>query len=215
LGEFYRIAQYAKLQADIRYNKQFNPRSALALRLYTGVGFPFGFSQEVPYVKQYFVGGPNSMRGWDVRGLGPGSYVDDEISDSRFFYQTGDIRLEFNIEYRFNLFKIWSAVIEGATFIDAGNIWALNDDGRQGGQFLWKPKLEGDTIVNDAFYKQIAINTGFGFRVDLSYFIFRVDMGYPLRYPSLHPSNGNRGARWQQVLALNRMNYVIGLGYPF
>ncbi|MFK7935087.1 MAG: BamA/TamA family outer membrane protein, partial [Saprospiraceae bacterium] len=209
------FAQYAKLQIDARYNKQFNPLSSLAVRFYAGVGFPFGFSEEVPYVKQYFVGGPNSMRGWNVRGLGPGSYIDPEETDRRFFYQTGDVRLELNLEYRFNLFKLWSAVTKGAVFIDAGNIWTLNDDGRAGGQFLWSPRSEDGQVINEAFYQQIANNSGFGFRFDLSYFIFRLDLGYPLRYPSLDPLNGNGGERWQQVLSLNRVNYVIGLGYPF
>lgn len=209
------FAQYAKLQLDLRYNRQFNPKNALAIRFYSGIGTPFGFSDEVPYVKQYFAGGPNSLRGWNVRGVGPGSYIDTEVTDRRFFYQTGDIRLELNMEYRFDIFKFFSATTEGALFIDAGNIWTLNDDGRQGGQFLWKPRTQDGEVVNEAFYQQIAINGGFGLRFDLSYFVFRLDMGYPLRYPSLDPLNGNRGERWQQLLALNRVNYVLGLGYPF
>src|SRR5690606_23885904 len=107
---------------------------------------------------------------WGARGLGPGSYLDPltENSENRLlFYQTGDFKMEFNAEYRFDMFKIWSLVTEGAVFLDFGNVWTIEADERLGGQLQWRPKKAADgTQIGDNFLKEFAIGTGFGLRFD-------------------------------------------------
>ena len=127
-----------------------------------GIAYPYGNSKVLPFEKRYFSGGANSVRGWSVRELGPGSFrgTDGRID---FINQTGDMKLDMNAEFRTKLF--WK--LNGAAFIDAGNIWTLRDYKEQpGGQF----KL-------DQFYKQIAVAYGLGLRLNFGYFILRFDMG--------------------------------------
>ncbi|MDX1940243.1 MAG: BamA/TamA family outer membrane protein, partial [Saprospiraceae bacterium] len=187
------FSQYAKLETDLRFYKQFNPKSSFATRISFGIARPFGFTTDVPYVKQFYVGGPNSIRAWAVRGLGPGGHLDTVSQEGRnrlLFYQTGDLKLEFSAEYRFNIF--WR--LNGALFLDGGNIWTLRRDAsRPGSQFLFASKsLENNNLpylVNDAFLKQIALGAGFGFRFDMTYFIFRLDAGLRMRSPYPLPEN--------------------------
>ena len=155
-------AQYAKF--DFEYAKSFliNERNSVAFRLALGMAFPYGNASILPYEKRYFSGGANSVRGWSVRELGPGSFSgkDGKID---FINQTGDIKLDLSLEYRTYLF--WK--LHGAFFIDAGNIWTLRNYAEQpGGQF--------DIIK---FYRQIAVSYGLGFRLNFDYFILRFDMG--------------------------------------
>jgi hypothetical protein len=194
------FAQYAKTDLDLRYNYKFNDVSSIAYRGFFGIALPYGNSKEVPFEKQYFEGGANDIRAWQVRSLGPGSYADS----SRLLNETGDIKLEANAEYRFKLF--W--IIEGATFLDAGNIWSYkNDPARPGSQFQF-----------NKFYKDIAIGTGIGFRFDLKFVIARVDIGMKLRDPLLHDVQFTEGSHW---IFLNgpykRKDFtiVLGIGYPF
>jgi outer membrane protein assembly factor BamA len=123
----------------------------------------------LPFEKKYFTGGANGIRAWQVRSLGPGNYKADVGS---YPNQSSDIKIESNLEYRFKLLLM----MEGAIFLDAGNIWAINskEDGRDGAIFK----------INE-FYKQIAVGTGFGMRFDFNYFLFRLDLGFKLRDPSL------------------------------
>ncbi|MBP1666862.1 MAG: hypothetical protein H6Q23_1722, partial [Bacteroidetes bacterium] len=126
------FAQYVRADIDLRYNLIINDVSSVVSRAFVGAGIPYGNSQAVPFEKQYFGGGANGIRAWQVRTLGPGSYVPDE---SKFLNQTADIKIEANAEYRFNLF--W--ILEGAVFLDAGNIWSFNNDPtRPGSQFILK-----------------------------------------------------------------------------
>lgn len=194
------FAQYAKTDLDLRYNYKFNDVSSIAYRGFFGIALPYGNSKEVPFEKQYFEGGANDIRAWQVRSLGPGSYADS----SRLLNETGDIKLEANAEYRFKLF--W--IIEGAIFLDAGNIWSYkNDPARPGSQFQF-----------NKFYKDIAIGTGTGFRFDLKFVIARVDIGMKLRDPLLHDAQSTEGSHW---IFLNgpykRKDFtiVLGIGYPF
>ena len=155
-------AQYAKF--DFEYAKSFliNERNSVAFRLALGMAVPYGNASILPYEKRYFSGGANSVRGWSVRELGPGSFSgkDGKID---FINQTGDIKLDLSLEYRTYLF--WK--LHGAFFIDAGNIWTLRNYAEQpGGQF--------DIIK---FYRQIAVSYGLGFRLNFDYFILRFDMG--------------------------------------
>ncbi len=191
------FSQYAKFDLDFRYYDVTNNSNTLAYRFFGGVGIPYGNSESLPFEKMYFSGGANSIRAWSVKDLGPGSYSGG--SGTRFPNQTGDIKLEANIEYRFKMF--W--VLEGALFIDAGNVWNLNSD-----------KLEGGLFRMDEFYKEFAIGSGIGTRFDFSFLIFRLDFGVKLRDPALPDGErwilGNRNLTWQDDVIIN-----IGIGYPF
>ena len=205
------FAQYIRTDLDIRYNYKFNDVSSIVYRGFFGIGIPYGNSKAVPFEKQYFGGGANGIRAWQVRSLGPGSYRDT----SKFLNETSDIKLEVNAEYRFKLF--W--IIEGAVFIDAGNIWSFNyDAARIGSQFKFYK-----------FYKDIAVGTGTGFRFDLKFVIARIDIGMKLRDPLLvrGPQPNVQGA-WKKPddsgpkwIFLNGpykrddFTIVLGIGYPF
>ncbi len=226
------FSQYFLSEFDARYYKQYTTERSLAARINLGIARPFGFTTDVPYVKQFFVGGPNSIRAWPARGLGPGGYEDPltQDPDNRLLlYQTGDIKLELNLEYRFEIF--WR--LKGALFLDAGNVWTWRrDDARPGSQFLLSPKTfvdeNGLSVVNDAFYRQLAVGSGFGFRFDFTYFVFRVDLGLPLRYPFPFALKGeppaSRAERYfwlhdfrgdNRGFQLKDLNLNLGLGYPF
>lgn len=156
------FAQYVKADFDYTRLFTFDWRNSLALHFGFGIAYPYGNSKILPFEKRYFSGGANSVRGWNVRELGPGKFkgTDGRID---FINQTGDMKLDFNLEYRTALF--WK--FNGAFFIDAGNIWTLRSYADQpGGQF----KI-------DEFYKQIAVSYGLGIRLNLDYFILRLDMG--------------------------------------
>jgi outer membrane protein assembly factor BamA len=203
LGQPY--AQYVKADMDLRYNYRFNAASSIVYRGFLGMGVPYGNSRAIPFEKQYFGGGANSIRGWQVRSLGPGSYdaYQGADPDTTFLNQTADIKLELNAEYRFKLF--W--ILEGALFVDAGNIWTYNNDpARPGTQFSI-----GGTSVTRPFYKDIAIGAGTGFRFDFKFFIGRLDLGMKLRDPRAMEGwiIGNRRYK-KEDFAL-----VFGIGYPF
>ena len=175
-------AQYAK--ADIDYTRllKIDDRNSLALHAGFGIAYPYGNSTVLPFEKRYFSGGANSVRGWSVRGLGPGRFrgTDGRID---FINQTGDMKLDLNAELRTKLFWKFNA----ALFVDAGNIWTLrNYEEQPGGQFKW-----------GEFYKQIAVAYGLGIRLNFDYFLVRFDMGMKAvnpayetsreHYPIIHP----------------------------
>lgn len=221
------FSQYVKAEIDFHFTKEFNSSQSLATRAYFGIANPFGFSSDVPYVKQFYVGGPNSIRAWPARGLGPGGYDDplvQDVNNNTLLYQTGDIKLEMNVEYRFDL--LW--LLKGALFIDAGNVWTLQrDTSRCGSQFLFSERIYNDcegmegNFTADPFYRQIAIGTGFGIRLDLSYFLLRLDMGVRLRnsFPTVEGSGPAVEADYWEDFNDFRfprdVNFNLGLGYPF
>ena len=186
-------AQYVKTDLDLRYYQIFNSRNSMVYRINTGVILPYGNSYYSPQEKQFFLGGASSMRAWQARTLGPGSY-----SDTVQIYQYGDIKLEMNLEYRFKLF--W--MIESALFVDAGNIWTINE---------YETDLRKEFSFN-RFYKEIAIGTGVGFRFDFSFLIIRFDFGLKLRDPSLPEGN-----RWLDYSNIDNQDWTFnfGIGYPF
>ena len=209
------FAKFVTLQLDGRYYKRNTDGSELALRLATAIGVPYGESEELPYVKQFFVGGPTSIRAWRIRQLGPGGYFDPnhacDISNRDSltnYFQTGDFKLEFNAEYRFDLF--WR--FDGAVFLDGGNVWTLRRDTvREGSQLLLRRTFdENGDLVGDSFLRQIALGTGLGLRVDFTYFIVRLDAGIPLRYP--YPAT-----KLQECpdCRRHRVNYNLAIGFPF
>ena len=225
LGDTVDFSQYAKVETDLRYYRQFTKERSLAARLNMGIARPFGYTTDVPYVKQFFVGGPNSIRAWAPRSLGPGGYEDPEFinlpQEAGFnrFYQSGDIKVELNLEYRFTIFWIF----KGALFVDAGNVWTYRrDDSRPGSQFLFRrPENYLNNQAYFPFYRQIAVGSGFGLRMDLSFFIFRLDMAVKVRnpYPRLPVDGGTyREALWWNDFnnfKLRDIAFNIGLGYPF
>jgi outer membrane protein assembly factor BamA len=191
-----RYAQYVKSDVDLRYHNRIDRYSSLVWRFFGGVGVPYGNFKVLPFEKRYFSGGANSIRAWPVRGLGPGTYSE---KGSRFYNQTADIKLEFNLEYRFQLF--W--ILEGALFVDAGNIWSIREGaGSEGG--LFKP---------DSFVKQMAVGTGFGARFDFNFFIFRFDMGLKTHDPSL--AEGDRWIPLSRPWQWNDVGFNFAIGYPF
>lgn len=221
------FSQYIKSDIDLRYYRELNPKTNFAARFAAGIALPFGYTSDVPYVKQFFLGGPSSVRAWPARSLGPGGYEDtlfnvNSVANRLLFYQTGDIKLEFSLEYRFDLF--WR--FKGAFFLDGGNIWTLRKDpDRCGSQFLFSapdiPCPENTLSRADAFYRQIALGSGFGLRLDLSYFIFRLDMGVRMRNPFPLRRNDDGSVRegdyWTDFSKwkFGDINFNIGLGYPF
>ena len=198
-----RFAQFAKADVAFTYNQIFNESHRLVYHADLGVAVPYGNSQAVPFEKRYFAGGSNSVRGWTARSLGPGGYRGSgSLID--FNNQSGDIRLNLNLEYRA---KVWS-FIELAAFVDAGNIWTIFDYETQPfGQFHW-----------DEFYKQIALAYGVGLRLDFSFFVFRIDFGVKLYDPSRLYGELS-GSQWRTVPNglswKDDMSLHFAIGYPF
>jgi len=144
-------AQFTRVESELRYYRVFKNGHQFATRAFAGVGVPYGNSEVLPYVKQYYAGGSNGIRAFRIRAIGPGGFSAEGTDDNLFFDQTGEVRLEANGEYRFNIFSIF----KGAAFLDAGNVWTLKEDNS-------KPKGG----ISEDFLKEIAIGTGLGLRVD-------------------------------------------------
>jgi len=203
------FAQFGRLDIDGRYYKYFRPTRSLALRLNTGIAFPFGTSDDIPYVKQFLAGGPNSVRAWRVRELGPGSYRDPSTfpgyrENQTPFYQTGDFKFIFSAEYRFLFFKLYGFDWEGALFLDGGNVWTLKED----------PDRPGSQL-NTRFWREIALGTGAGLRIDFDYFLLRLDLGYKLRNPYPNPQGNYWAGQEFRELGFKGINYNLGVGYAF
>ncbi|WP_294326109.1 BamA/TamA family outer membrane protein [uncultured Chryseobacterium sp.] len=197
------FSQYAKIENDFRFYHKFTEKSSLATRLIAGIAYPYGNSEFVPFSKQFFSGGSNSIRAFRARTLGPGSFDPRTLIQGTYFDQSGDIKLELNAEYRANLYKFLNA----AVFVDAGNIWLLNSDSNRPGA-----KFSKD------FLNEIAVGAGVGLRLDFSILILRLDLAMPLRVPYYE-----KGDRW----AFDKINFGdpswrkdnlvlnIAIGYPF
>lgn len=169
-------SQYAKVDFDYAKSFVIDERNSMALHAGFGVALPYGNSSILPYEKRYFSGGANSVRGWGVRELGPGSYKGND-GKIDFINQTGNLKLDLSVEYRTHLF--WK--FHGAAFIDAGNIWNTKNYADQpGGQFRF-----------DRFYKQIAVSYGLGLRFNLDYFVLRLDGGMKAINPTVESGKGH------------------------
>ena len=198
--------QYIKLENEIRYFHKVSPDSKIATRFMVDIGIPYGNSTVLPYSQQYFIGGSNSLRGFQAHSIGPGSYrIPEELTQGTNFLpdESGDIKIEGNIEYRPKFFSI----VEGALFVDAGNIWLMRSTpGQPGGAF------------SKNFLSEIAADAGAGLRFNLTVLILRLDVGFPLVEPYL-PA-GQRvvidkidfaSSAWRsQNLVFN-----LAIGYPF
>lgn len=190
-------AQYVKGDIDFTTNIRMDDRNSLLFHMGLGVAYPYGNSGILPFEKRYFAGGANSLRGWTVRGLGPGRYKSKD-SNIDFINQSGDMKLDFSVEFRTRLF--WK--LHSAIFIDAGNIWTLR---------YYDEQPEGQFDINN-FYKDIAFSYGMGLRFEFDLFVFRLDAGMKAvnpayrgkdKYPLLKPDIGRDFA----------LHFAIG--YPF
>lgn len=191
-----RFAQYLKTDLEYRHGYMLDEYNSVVARLFLGVGLPYGNFDVLPFEKKYFTGGANGIRAWQVRTLGPGTY---KAAEGAYPNQSADIKLEGNMEYRFRLL----GHVEGAFFLDAGNIWAINrNDNRDGALFRF-----------NRFYREIAVGTGTGLRFNFNYFIFRLDLGLKLRDPSLEA--GKRFIIGNYPLRGDHLNLSFAIGYPF
>lgn len=191
-----RYSQYVKADADYSITHYFDRRQSLAFHVGAGVAIPYGNSDVLPFEKRFYSGGANSVRGWGVRTLGPGSYNSNN-SLSNFIYQCGDIRFDVNLEYRAKLF--W--VVELGLFIDAGNIWTIKDyEDQPGGVFKF-----------NKFYEQIACSYGAGIRLDFKYFLVRVDMGMKAH----NPASGQEHWPLLHPKFKRDSEFHFSVGYPF
>ncbi len=197
------FSQYAKMENDFRFYHKFSEKNSFASRIIAGIAYPYGNSEYVPFSRQFFAGGSNSIRAFRARTLGPGSYDPRNQPSALFFDQSGDIKLELNAEYRANIYKFLNV----AAFADAGNIWLINEDADRPGAKFSKDWLS-----------EIAVGAGVGLRLDFSILILRLDLAMPLRIP--YYEKGNRwtfdkidfgSSAWRKDnLILN-----IAVGYPF
>ena len=193
------FSEFIRLNADFRFYQQVTERSVFAARFNSGIAIPYGDDEVIPFVKSFYVGGPNSLRGWQLRELGPGSFSEPLINPivGQPFFQSGDFKIELNLEYRFDLFWFW----EGALFVDAGNVWTLQEDESRPGS-----KLSG------SFLNEMAVSTGWGLRADFDYFILRLDFGYKVRQPFPDPETNSR-IIFSKNGILGNVNFAIN--YPF
>jgi outer membrane protein assembly factor BamA len=187
------FSQYLKYEVDYRKYWQVNNFSTLVARVHHGLGYPLLNLGVLPFESAFFGGGANGIRAWSARSLGPGSLPDS----LNLLDQFGDIKLEFNLEYRFDIYR-W---FKGAIFADAGNVWLIKkDEDRPGGLFKFKN-----------FYKEFALGAGVGVRLDFSFFIIRFDVATPFHDPA-RPEND----RWSiKYFQWKDVNLNLGIGYPF
>lgn len=197
------FSQFIKVENDFRHYLKLGPDSQLASRIIVGAGFAYGNSNELPFIKQFFIGGTNSLRAFRARSIGPGTYDGNATASSFLADQSGDLKLEFNTEYRAKIYGL----VKGALFLDAGNIWLLKDN----------PEKPGAQFSKN-FMNELAVGAGAGLRFDFSFLILRTDLAFPIRKPYLPD-----GQRW----VLDQINFGSGMwrkenlvfnlaiGYPF
>ena len=193
------FSQFVKLTNEVKYYHYFSHKVSIASRLYVGAGYAYGNATELPYSEQFYIGGANSIRAFTIRSIGPGSYHPAASNENGYFDQTGSFKLEANIELRF---PIWGG-LEGAAFVDAGNVWLLKDDSlRPGGK-----------LALNTFGNEIALGTGIGLRYDIAnYLVIRIDVGVPLHAPYDTGKAGYyniKGSFWENLRP------HLAIGYPF
>lgn len=187
-----RYAQYAKVDVDVRQYFRLKKKQVFIARFFGGIGVPYGNSDQLPFSKQFFSGGPFSVRSFRIHSLGPGTFRSTNDDAGAFFNQSGDVKLEANLEYRFPIVSI----LEGALFTDAGNVWLLNSN----------DDLPGGEFTRD-FAKQLGAGAGVGIRANIQNFAIRLDLGIPV----MQPFEANE----QVSLDLNRSVLNFAIGYPF
>ncbi|MBS1565285.1 MAG: BamA/TamA family outer membrane protein [Bacteroidetes bacterium] len=203
------LYRFVKLDADYRHLISYR-KSALAFRLYGGIGVPYGLDpdgsteKQLPFFKSFYAGGPNSMRGWQVRQLGVGSTKYYDTVSYGPLDRFGDIQLEGNVEYRFNLGTLFNILkLKSAVFTDMGNVWYRNT--------LNDRTLEGADFALNKLYKDLAVDAGTSLRLDFDYFLIRFDWAYKLKNPAY--SEARNG--WFYKLELFKGQFQLGVNYPF
>jgi len=193
------FSQFLKLTSELVIDKRIDRNNKLVFRLFGGIGYSYGNTNVMPYSEQFYCGGANSIRGFQIRSVGPGSYYLKDSNSSSYLDQTGDIKIESNLEYRFKLLEN----MYGAIFADAGNVWLIREDeNRPGGKFDLK-----------TLWDEITLGTGFGIRYDLTYLILRLDLGVALHSPYKNSRSGYFNIvsyGFNDGLVLN-----LAIGYPF
>ena len=198
------FSQFIKVESELRHYLKLGKESQLASRVIVGGGFAYGNSTEMPFIKQFFNGGTNSIRAFRARSIGPGTYDGSTANSGGFLAdQSGDFKLEFNTEYRAQIFGL----VKGALFVDAGNIWLLKEN----------PNKPGAKLSKD-FMKELAVGVGAGLRFDFSFLVLRTDLAFPIRKPYL--ADGNRwvldqvsfgNSSWRK----DNLVFNLAIGYPF
>jgi outer membrane protein assembly factor BamA len=193
-----RYAQFLKVDAEYRYHWSINPINSFALRFMIGCGYPYGNMKVLPPEEAYYSGGANDLRAWQARRLGPGSFLAARTGSRWYPNSVGDFKLAANVEYRFKLF--W--LLEGALFVDAGNVWNINrTEDRPGAR------------LTSEFYKQIAVGTGAGLRVNANYFLLRFDLGIKVKDPTR--AAGERFVLFNKNGGIRKSVFNVAIGYPF
>jgi outer membrane protein assembly factor BamA len=198
------FSQFIKVESELRHYLKLGKESQLASRVIVGGGFAYGNSEEMPFIKQFFNGGTNSIRAFRARSIGPGTFDGSRTTNGGFLAdQSGDFKLEFNTEYRAQIYGL----VKGALFVDAGNIWLLKENADKPGA-----KLSKD------FMKELAVGVGAGLRFDFSFLVLRTDLAFPIRKPFL--ADGNRwvldkvsfgSGAWRN----DNLVFNLAIGYPF
>jgi len=223
---FLKFSQFLKATAEFRYTHTIDGDIKIAGRVQGGIGYAYGNSTDLPYSEQFYIGGPNSLRGFSVRGVGPGSttwiskYGDDEYS---YLQRVGDIKLEGNVELRFPI----AGAFHGALFADAGNVWRLRSSALTQSEYdIFRQYMDDETFqafrdFMDAYSngeqigrdlaKQLALDVGLGFRLNLDMFIIRLDIGVPLHDPN---DVDNSYFNCRHAL-LKNLGWNLAVGYPF
>jgi outer membrane protein insertion porin family len=213
------LFRFIKLDLDFRHYRNWK-KSSFIFRAFAGIGFAFPTKNvdrqgevTLPFFKSYFSGGPNSMRGWQIRKLGIGSNIFlDTLAGGSFNDKYADVQLETNLEYRFNMFRLFGFWFRGAVFTDIGNIWFRND---VNGNF------PGAELQLNKFYKDLAVASGAGVRMDFTYFLLRFDWGFPLKDPRYGPDKGSTKFYstskygWFVDGVWNKPTFQFAIGYPF
>lgn len=190
------FAQFVKVDIDYRLYIPVRQKNRIIYRTFLGIGKPLTNLNVLPYEQSFFSGGPNSIRAWRARNIGPGGYSPTDAKTLRYD-KIGDFIIEGNVEYRFHMFRSFF----GAWFVDAGNIWLLNKD----------PVKPNGEFKFDRFYKEFAVGSGFGLRWDLNFFVLRLDGAIPIADPRLQ-----EGDRWMfDKKPLRQFNLNFAIGYPF
>jgi len=196
-------SQFAKLSLDGRMFYTLRSGNKVAMRVFTGVGKPYGNSSVLPYTRQFFSGGPNSIRAFQLNSVGPGNYFQDTNTQG-FLQVGGDVKLEMNAEYRFNIISYF----KGALFVDAGNVWLLKSN----------PTTAGIPFTFSGFTDQVAVGAGLGLRVDLSFFVLRFDLALPLRKPWFEGNHHwvtNQIDFGSSIWRKDNLVLNVAIGYPF
>ena len=199
-------AQYARVDTDFRYHLNFSQDHTLATRLFGGIGIPYGNSDVMPYSRQFYAGGPYSIRAFPIRSLGPGRYTIEGEEAVPYYDRTGNLRLEANVEFRYPIYQF----LKGAVFVDAGNVWNTKRRNLPPPENLTEQQkriIETGTF-GSGFLEELAIGVGTGLRIDIQSFVIRFDLGFPVHTPWYE-----EGERWEFRFSDPQFNFAIG--YPF